>query len=46
MAENNKQLEEAKRLLQEINTLRAKLNQTPLKMTDGDAVQNVQSLRN
>lgn len=46
MAENNKQLEEAKRLLQEINTLRAKLNQVPLKMTDSDAVQNIQSLRN
>ena len=46
MAENNKQLEEAKRLLQEINTLRAKLNQTPLKMSDGDAVQNIQTLRN
>ena len=46
MAENNKQLEEAKRLLQEINTLRAKLNQTPLNMTDGEAVKNIQSLRN
>lgn len=46
MAENNKQLEEAKKLLQEINTLRGKLNQTPLKMTDGEAVQNIQSLRN
>lgn len=46
MAENNKQLEEAKKLLQEINTLRGKLNQTPLKMTDSEAVQNVQSLRN
>ncbi len=46
MAENNKQLEEAKKLLQEINTLRARLNQTPLKMTDSDAVQNIQSLRN
>lgn len=46
MAENNKQLEEAKKLLQEINTLRGRLNQTPLKMTDSDAVQNIQSLRN
>jgi hypothetical protein len=46
MAENNKQLEEAKRLLQEINTLRAKLNQTPLVYTDGEAVKNIQSLRN
>lgn len=46
MAENNKQLQEAKKLLEEINLLRAKLNQAPLKMTDGDAVQNIQSLRN
>jgi hypothetical protein len=46
MAENNKQLEEAKKLLQEINILRGRLNQTPLKMTDSDAVQNIQSLRN
>ena len=46
MAENNKQLQEAKKLLEEINILRGKLNQTPLKMTDGEAVQNVQSLRN
>jgi len=46
MAENNKQLEEAKRLLQEINTLRAKLNQTPLVYTDSEAVKNIQSLRN
>jgi hypothetical protein len=46
MAENNKQLEEAKKLLQDINTLRGRLNQTPLKMTDSDAVQNIQSLRN
>ena len=46
MAENNKQLQEAKKLLEEINILRGKLNQTPLKMTDSEAVQNVQSLRN
>lgn len=46
MAENNKQLQEAKKLLEEINLLRAKLNQAPLKMTDSDAVQNIQSLRN
>jgi len=43
---DNRQLEEAKRLLQEINTLRARLNQQPLTMTDADAVANVQSLRN
>jgi uncharacterized phage infection (PIP) family protein YhgE len=46
MAQNNKELEEAKRLLQEINTLRAKLNQTPLVYTDSEAVKNIQSLRN
>jgi DNA repair ATPase RecN len=46
MAENNKQLQEAKKLLEEINILRGKLNQTPLKMTDSEAVQKVQSLRN
>ncbi len=43
---DNKELQEAKKLLQEINTLRGRLNQTPLKMTDSDAVQNIQSLRN
>jgi len=43
---DNKELQEAKKLLQEINNLRAKLNQTPLNMTDGEAVKNIQSLRN
>lgn len=43
---DNKELQEAKRLLQEINTLRARLNQEPLNMTDSEAVKNIQSLRN
>jgi DNA repair ATPase RecN len=43
---DNKELQEAKKLLQEINTLRGKLSQTPLNMTDADAVKNIQSLRN
>jgi len=46
MADNNKQLQEAKKLLQEINTLRARLNQQPLNLTDSEAVAQVQSLRN
>ena len=45
-ANDNTQLEEARRLLQEINTLRAKMNQQPLTLTPADAVQNMQSLRN
>ena len=45
-ANDNSQLEEARRLLQEINTLRARMNQQPLTLTPADAVQNMQSLRN
>ena len=45
-ANDNTQLEEARRLLQEINTLRARMNQQPLTLTPADAVQNMQSLRN
>lgn len=43
---DNRQLEEARRLLQEINTLRARLNQQPLRVADADAVSDLQSLRN
>ena len=45
-ANDNTQLEEARRLLQEINTLRARMNQQPLTITPAAAVQNMQSLRN
>jgi hypothetical protein len=46
MAQNNKELQEAKKLLEDINLLRAKLNQAPKIMSDSEAVQNLQSLRN
>jgi hypothetical protein len=42
---DNSQLEEARRLLQEINTLRARLNQNPLTLTPENAVQDMESLR-
>jgi hypothetical protein len=44
-ANDNSQLEEARRLLQEINTLRARLNQNPLTLTPENAVQDMESLR-
>lgn len=43
-ANDNRQLEEARRLLQEINTLRARLNQQPLNLTPENAVRDMQSL--
>jgi hypothetical protein len=43
---DNKELQEAKKLLQEINLLRAKLDQKPLVLTDSEAVQQIQRLRN
>lgn len=46
MAEDIKKLQEAKKLLQEINTLRAKLNQDPLNLTDEEAVNQIERLRN
>ena len=44
--QENIRLQEAKKLIQDINRLRVQMNQEPLKLGDTEAVKNIQSLRN
>ena len=44
--EENIRLQEAKKLIQDINSLRVQMNQEPLKLGDAEAVKGIQSLRN
>ncbi len=44
--QENIRLQEAKKLIQDINRLRVQMNQEPLKLGDAGAVKNIQSLRN
>ena len=44
--QENIRLQEAKKLIQDINRLRVQMNQEPLKLGDTEAVRNIQSLRN
>ncbi len=44
--QENARLQEAKKLIQDINRLRIQMNQEPLSLSDNTAVKNIQSLRN
>jgi DNA-binding transcriptional regulator YdaS (Cro superfamily) len=44
--QENIRLQEAKKLIQDINRLRVQMNQEPLNLGDTEAVKNIQSLRN
>ena len=44
--QENARLQEAKKLIQDINRLRVRMSQEPLTLADSEAVKNIQSLKN